>query len=874
MAAAAVTALSGTKSMELLEREQCLADLASWLDTAFQHSGCVVLLGGEAGIGKTALLQQFAKRQREVRVLWGACDALFTPRPLAPLHDIAQQTQGPLSAAVNSGASAGVIFTAALNEIQRMKALVVFEDVHWADEATLDLLKYLGRRIHRTRALLAVTYRDDELGAQHPLRLVIGDLPRASTHRMSLAPLSEAAVTRLARQAGRPATGLYRITGGNPFFVTEVLAATAETVPVTVRDAVLARAGKLSPAARDLAELVCVVPGRTESWLLEQAARPDEAAIDGCLNIGMVRYDDGSLAFRHELARHALEDSLPQSRRERLHARVLEVLAARPDSSPARVAHHADGARDGSRVQRYAPLAAKEAASVGAHREAASHYQVLLRYAHDLSAAERARLEEQLAYECYLTGEYQRAIEAHRAALEIWRAQGQPAKEGDALRWLSRLSWFVGDSAQANRYCVDAVATLESLAPSPELAWAYCNRADLDMEAHEADSAIESAQRAIALAETWADNEILCEASNTLGTMRLIIGDTSGWADLNRSLQLALAGGLQEQVASAYTNLGAMAVSRRQYEQASGYLNAGLRYCEERDLDFCRPYILAYRARMRFEQGDWNGSSQDVEAVLRNPLTPAITRIPALRTLAHLRVRRGDPDASGPVQEARALAGPTPELQRSGMLAVVCAEAAWLAGDPAGVVREIQPVYELAQSRRDPRMNGELAAWLWRAGALSRQLADIAEPYALEISGDWRAAANAWRMLGCPYEHASLLAWHGSEADQREALAILEHLGASPAAQSLRRQMRTKGVRRIPRGPRSSTRQNPFGLTQREAEILALLSEGLRNTTIAKRLFVSSKTVEHHISAILAKLSVSSRSEAVALTHRQPSKKS
>src|SRR5438874_2470938 len=354
--------------MELLEREQCLADLANWLDTAVRHGGCVVLLGGEAGIGKTALLQQFSKRQREARVLWGACDALFTPRPLAPLHDIAQQTQGPLLAAVGSGASAGAIFTAALNELQRTKALVVFEDVHWADEATLDLLKYLGRRIDRTHALLAVTYRDDELGAQHPLRLVIGELPHASTHRMSLAPLSEAAVTRLATQAGRPGTGLYRITSGNPFFVTEVLAAAAESVPVTVRDAVLARVGKLAPVARELAELICVVPGRTESWLLEQAARPDQAAIEGCLSIGMLRNDDGSLAFRHELARRALEDSLPQSRRERLHARVLEVLAALPDSAAARVIHHADGARDGSRVRRYAPLAAKEAASVGAHR--------------------------------------------------------------------------------------------------------------------------------------------------------------------------------------------------------------------------------------------------------------------------------------------------------------------------------------------------------------------------------------------------------------------------------------------------------------------------------------------------------------------------
>src|SRR5258708_11090432 len=172
-------------------------------------------------------------------------------------------------------------------------------------------------------------------------------------------------------------------------------------------------------------------------------------------------------------------------------------------------------------------------------------------------------------------------------------------------------------------------------------------------------------------------------------------------------------------------------------------------------------------------------------------------------------------------------------------------------------------------------MNGELAVWLWRVKALDGQPPeDIAEPYALEICGDWRAAAGAWKSVGCPYEHASLLAWYGTEADQRQALASLEQLGARPAAQALRRQMRVQGVRRIPRGARTSTRGHPFGLTRREAEILALLAEGLRNATIARRLFVAPKTIEHHISAILAKLGVSSRAAAVALTRKKTHERS
>jgi DNA-binding CsgD family transcriptional regulator/tetratricopeptide (TPR) repeat protein len=851
--------------MELLERKQCLTELTDWLRRAIEGAGCIALLGAEAGIGKTALLQEFAKAPLGARVLWGGCDALFAPRPLGPLYDIARQTQGELLAAIYSNANREAIFAAALNELERTQTLVVFEDMHWADEATLDLLKYLARRIQRARAMLVVSYRDDEVGPRHPLRFVIGDLPRTATHRMSLLPLSEASVAQLARQAGQSSAGLHRITGGNPFFVTEALAAVADTVPVSVRDAVLARAMRLTPDARRIAELACVVPGSTESWLLEQAVPVDEAAIEGCLGIGMVRADDGALTFRHELARRAFEDSLSQSHRQLLHTKVFAVLSARPQTSAARLAHHAAGARNAAAVLQFAPLAAMQAASVGSHREAASLYQAALQYAHEIAPDERARLYERLSYECYLTGQHERGIEARRAALEVWRASGARMREGDALQWLSRQSWFFGRRADANRYGAEAVVTLESLPPGPELARAYSNCAQLDMESHELESAISWAQRAIALAEPCAANEILCDALGALGITRLIAGDASGWADLERGLAIALDGALQEQVASAYNDLSAMAVSWRQYDQASRWFSEGLAYCEKHDLDAWRLYMLAYRARKSFEQGDWPAASEDAEAVLRHPLATPITRIPTLRTLGHIRIRRGDPQADAALEEAWALGGAAQELQRIGTLAAIRAEAAWLAGDREGVLKAVGPAYELVCQRRDPRMKGELASWLWRVGALEDQPAEIADPYAQEISGDWRAAALAWKGLGCPYEYACLLAWHGIETEQREALEILERLGAAPAAQALRKRMRAEGVRAVPRGSRKSTRSNRLGLTRREAEILTLVSQGMRNSAIAKRLFVSTRTVDRHVSAILSKLGVQSRGEAVAM---------
>jgi DNA-binding CsgD family transcriptional regulator/tetratricopeptide (TPR) repeat protein len=856
--------------MQLLERDHYLADLTLWLEsTVGSGGGCIALVSGEAGIGKTSLLQQFSRQQRSARVLWGACDALFTPRPLAPLHDIARQTKGALLAAIDSGASRERIFTAALDEFERgAAALVVFEDVHWADEGTLDLLKFLGRRIQRTRTMLAITYRDDEVGARHPLRFVIGDFPRANTRRTLLSPLSKPAVEQLARQAGRPLRDLYGITGGNPLFVTEALAGTGDSVPAMVRDAVLARAIRLSPGAREIAELVSVVPGKTESWLLERAGCLEESGIESCLSIGMIRGEDGSLRFRHELARRAFEDSIPQMRQQSLHAKVLCILADRPDTPPARLAHHADGARNAQDLLHFATIAGLHAATVGSHREAAAHYGVALRHADQLEPTERALLHERYSYECYLTDQPELAIEARRAALEIRRLCKERREEGDNLRWLSRLSWFAGRGADALEYATAAVATLESLPPGPELAMAYSNRSQLAMLAGEAEPAIDWGLRTIQLAEPLGRDDIVCHALNNLGTARLISADPAGWEDLERSLQLALAGGYQEHVARAYTNLSSTAVICRMYDRGMGYLNNGIAYCDEHDLDSWRLYMLAFRARARFEQIDWHGASEDAEVVLRDPRTAAVSRVSALTVLGHMRIRRGDPDPSGPLEEARTLASKSGESQRIGPLASALAEGAWIVGERERVIREVRDAYELSCKHRDAWAKGMLAIWLWRAGALDPIPTDIAKPYALEMSGDWQGAASAWHALGCPYERASMLGWYGGESEQREALAVLEQLGAAPAAQALRKQMRARGVQGIPRGSRTSTRLDPHGLTKREAEILGLLSEGLRNSAIAKRLFLSTKTVDHHVSAILTKLGVPSRAEAVAMARQ------
>src|SRR6266487_484249 len=255
--------------MELLERGSQLQALESALIQAKTGQGCVALVYGEAGIGKTSLVEHFINRNKKLwRILTGACDSLFTPRPLGPLHDIALQTKGNLQTLLESESNRQAIFSACLRELKELGTILLIEDVHWADEATLDLLKYLGRRIRQTTSLIILTYRDDEIGVDHPLQLLLGDLASShALHRISVSPLSKDAVQNLAKNKHVDALRLHHLTNGNPFFVTEVLAVESG-IPPTVRDAVLARAARFSVAARSVLEAAAVIGSRVEPWLL------------------------------------------------------------------------------------------------------------------------------------------------------------------------------------------------------------------------------------------------------------------------------------------------------------------------------------------------------------------------------------------------------------------------------------------------------------------------------------------------------------------------------------------------------------------------------------------------------------------------------
>ncbi len=381
--------------MPLLERESQLASLRQYAAEARGRAGRLVLVSGEAGVGKSSLVEELQDELSDATWVWGACDGLFTPRPLAPLHDVARSVGGELLEAVRSGLPRDEVFDAALRWLEDVDGLVVLvvEDVQWADDATLDLLRFLGRRLRVLPVLLVVTFRDDALAPADTLRVALGELTGLRwTRRIDLPPLSPAGVRRLAEGTTYLPEELHRLTGGNPFFLVEVLGSAEDEVPASARDAVLARAARLDESARQALEVASLDGYRVDAPLVAAAAGAPVETLDELVAAGLLTSDGDTLRFRHELSRRAVESAVPRSGVWPSTAPCVDALVARDcDDDDARLAYHAEGAGDAALVARFAPRAAAQAAGLGAHREAAAQYERALRFPPDDLAARAGR---------------------------------------------------------------------------------------------------------------------------------------------------------------------------------------------------------------------------------------------------------------------------------------------------------------------------------------------------------------------------------------------------------------------------------------------------------------------------------------------------
>jgi DNA-binding CsgD family transcriptional regulator len=851
----------------LLERSDCLSTLDAALgEVASRGRGRLVLVHGEAGVGKTALVRRFCGEiGGSARVLWGTCDALFTPRPLGPLFDVAEATGGELEELVAGGARAHEVVAALARElVRRSPAVMVLEDVHRADGATLDVMRLLGRRVARLSALVVVTYREDEISTAHPLRIVLGELGAASdVERLAIKPLSPAAVAELAGSQKVDPEELFRRTGGNPFFVTEVLAAETDAIPAAVRDAVLARAARLSDPARRLLEAVAAVPPQAEVRLLEAIASDVVGNLEECLASGMLEPGSDGVTFRHELARLTIQESLAPDRRIALDRAALRALTDRgwAPLDVDRLAHHAAGAGDAEAVLQFAPAAGDRAAALGAHREAAAHYGRVLPFAHTLRSEAHAELLERYSHECYLTNQGAEAAAALQRAIELHRVQGHTREEGAALSSLSLILSCPGRMAESERAAHEAVTLLERLPAGRELAVAFANLSLISMNA---EDSVLWGERALKLADSLDDTEVRADALINIANARYVGGAPGGRDQLVRCVELSREAGLDEQAGRALVSLVWGATGRREYAVADEYLECGLEFVESRGLELFRLYLLAFKASAAVGEGRWTEALDCASLVLRESFPSTAPPALALTAIGLIRARRGESERWAPLDEALELVESSRELQRLAPVAAARAEAAWLDGEPAKIARATDEAFELALQHKAEWPLGELACWRWRAGLLDEPPTGAAEPYARQISGDWQRAGELWDEIGCPYEAALALA----DADDQDALRYahdeLHRMGAAPAAAIVARRLRQRGARGLPRGPRKATRQNPAQLTARELEVLGLVAQGLGNREIAQRLYLSEKTVAHHVSAILRKLDVRTRAQASA----------
>jgi DNA-binding CsgD family transcriptional regulator/tetratricopeptide (TPR) repeat protein len=853
-----------TMPHELLERDATIDRIVALVELAPGRGGSVVFVDGEAGAGKTSVVRAVIEAVADrTQVLVGSCDPMTTPRPFGPLRDIAE-THRELEELATSLDTPHAAFGALLEHLRESirPVLLIIEDLHWADDGTLDMVTYLGRRIESTRAVMVVTLRGNEIAPGNPVGITAGSLlsRRDSVHRVSLEPLSVDAVRHLAAERADEADSIHRVTGGNAFFVTELLAGD-EALPATVQEAVRARVGRLHPAARAAVEVVSVAPRHLEGRYLKALVQSSDYVIEDAVHAGVLIGDPHGYRFRHELARLAVEDAVPPPRRVELHRRILQLLTDDDSKDVSRLAHHAIMTGDEDLILRFALPAARDAAAGESLREAASLYRSTHPFASSLDVDDRLEFLTEYATTLIAVDRQVDALEVSREVLDLAVLTDEPRRIADAQLIHARAMWLNGRTEAANQMVEEAIRLREPFGDSEELARTLYVAGTHQMLDRHREAAIALAERSLAMARRLGSQRVETLATIGLGTAELAVGDPDRGIEL---LEAALSMADDDRLrVSALSMLGSGGGEVKEYDRAFAWLERAIAIGTTHDETYAIAYATAWMSRIRAEQGRWDEALAYAEQVTSLPPEVArISPVTALGTEGRIGVRRGNTEAVDALERAIEL-GKTGAIQH--IWVPLCATAEFhIYGDrperAVGVLTE--PLARILDT--DTLWGrGEIAFWMWMAGGLDEVPDHLADPYRLMIEGSWEQAAEGWRRIGAPYEEAMALSLGPAEA-AFDALRIFDGLGARPMGRRVRGRLRAEGVDSIPRGPGRATVADPDGLTPRQRQILELMAESLSNREIADRLFVSTKTVENHVSAILLKLDVTSRQEAVA----------
>jgi DNA-binding CsgD family transcriptional regulator len=847
----------------LAQREPELQQLAGAVERAASGSGAFVLVRGPAGIGKSSLLRDFMSGLDDrAYTMFGVCDDVASLRPFEPFWEMANLEPRLLPPLEASDPRAVFDVIMELFARRTLPTVLVIDDVHWADQATLDLLLRVGRRIDRTHGLVVVAFRDEDTPLEHPLRRVIADVPAESMIRVAPEPLSRESIAALAGEDR--ADELLRLTGGNPLLVTEMVRS-GLGVPESISDMVLARLGKLPDLARSIVEFVSVIPGATSLDLLSACVRfsPEDLARAEVGGLLIVSSDE--VTFRHELLRRAAEGTLPISVRVDLNTRALAELE-RIKADPAVLVHHALEAGNSDALVSHAPEAARRATTAGSRREAAAFYHALEPHLDRFEPAERARLLEEWSTIEGDLGNIALRLSLLDRAIDIHVEAGDELALALARQKTISSLWMTKQNEEALRVGTEVVTDLERIgAPAEQIAMAHVDVAFVNILADNIDVAAEATGRARKLTSPGSEADVVAQAVEVWieddpesvihkGEEALRAADQAGSV---QAMDLAYSGLLLDCVAFHPSRRGDV-------------IDRAIAFAEEHGLEERRAFYLMTRADCELLAGHL-ATAEDIGhgmAAVWSDLDLNLA-LAAVQTIAQAQMRRGTPLAVEWIEKLFAIPDRLPPVNYGAES--VLAEAHWL--DESSPFDVDSAMYEYTYyddyyqhyAHMDlGTVSAELFFWLWKLELVSEIPAWLPAAYRMHIEGDWKGAAVDWAYWERPYEQALALA-DGDVPARLDALQILDDMGAVPLATRIRRELRRDGVRSIPLGPRPSTRERVANLTTRQSEVLDLMAQGLTNAEIADRLFISSRTAEHHVAAVLSKLNASSRDEAVTI---------
>lgn len=868
---------------ELIERER---DLAGLLALAREGGEAIALVFGEAGIGKSSLVGQFAQSIAVERtVMVGRSDPLSSSRPFGPLYDISEDLGELLQTLEGKGKSRNEIFHAVASQLARLdrSAVLIFEDVHWIDPSTAELLQYIARRITEYGFLVVLTYRSEELGSGHPLLSVLGELPRRRVTRFALRQLSVDGVAALAGCSRQKAQTIHDLTGGVPFYVREFVEA-GEELPNSVSDLLSARLDRLPADMRSVVEWLSVSPEPVQVEILQKVAGSDaiELAL-GCVEAGILKeFDDGRFFLRHELARLAVYDSLSESQRRRAHKAYCEALQGSNRSAMLAIQlHHADAAKDAPSVLDLSYRAALSAARLGAHSEAYDHASVGRKYLQQAADRTAAELQELWAGSaCVSTSMDGSVISAREASASLWFELGDVGRAADNLRWKSRLHWYRCEPDQARdtgMRCIELLRSTDDPRSEALAAALHAQLLFLDLEMNEA---ISMARSAIALDEQVGSPEARVHALNTLGAARCFLGEHEGIEQLRLSIELAESATYDDyasrdaDIARGYLNLADYAADDRQFDLADCVITEGCRRCGDIDFELWVMQLTGRRAEVFLEQGRIADAVQLAGQVLAyEAMTPQAAQRPRL-VLAKAAMRTGDDSAEQQLEQCLALARTSADTGIEIAVRLSLVEWAFLKADTQKARLHLGHLADIPRGKFHHWHAASFEAWrrYFGHGQKTSTASPWTNAFRLERDGETSAAFQCFVDERLPFE-AVLCLMRNPGGELRETFRRAEELCSSLGANALLERLehsRQGPVARRKRGPYKAARSHPLGLTRKELEVLGVLAEGATNREIAEHFNRSVRTVDRHVSTLLKKLDASSRIDMIIRLGNEP----